>query len=166
MKRMPVVSNTSPISNLALIERLDLLREQFGKILIPEAVARELKALSNPRAKAAVEAALSQGWLEVRTAGSIPLIRLLDVNLHEGESEAIALAVNVTASWTLLDEREARAAAQRMNLKITGVLGILLRAKRQGQIATLRPEMERLHKETHFFISPDLERQFLELAGE
>jgi predicted nucleic acid-binding protein len=42
MKRMPVVSNTSPISNLALIGRLDLLREQFRKILIPEAVDREL----------------------------------------------------------------------------------------------------------------------------
>jgi predicted nucleic acid-binding protein len=45
---MPAVSNTSPISNLALIGRLDLLREQFGKILIPRAVERELQALSNP----------------------------------------------------------------------------------------------------------------------
>jgi predicted nucleic acid-binding protein len=166
MKRMPVVSNTSPISNLAFIERLDLLREQFGKILIPAAVGRELKALSNPRAKTAVEAALSQGWLEVRAAESIPLIQLLEANLHVGESEAIALAVEVGASWTLLDEREARAAAQRMNLKITGVLGILLRAKQQGQIASLRPEMERLRKEAHFFISPDLERRILQLAGE
>lgn len=49
MKRMPVVSNTSPISNLALIERLDLLRDQFGTILIPEAVERELKALLSTR---------------------------------------------------------------------------------------------------------------------
>ena len=163
---MPVVSNTSPISNLAVIEKLDLLRGQFQKILIPEAVDRELKALSNPRARAAVEAALKEGWLEVRPVKSLPLTRLLSVNLHEGESEAIALAVEVNASCTLLDEREARAAAQRMNLKITGVLGVLLRAKREGTIVLLGLVMERLRKEAHFFIAPDLERKLLELAGE
>jgi len=86
---MPVVSNTSPISNLALIGRLDLLRGQFGKILIPEAVERELQALSNPQAKTAIAAALSQGWLEVQSVGAIPLIRLLEVSLHEGESKLL-----------------------------------------------------------------------------
>jgi predicted nucleic acid-binding protein len=114
----------------------------------------------------AIAAALSQGWLEVRPAGAIPLIRLLEVSLHEGESEAIALAVEVTTAWTLLDEREARSAAQRLNLQITGVLGVLLRARRQGQIPTLRSEMERLRQEAHFFIAPELERHFLRLAGE
>ena len=163
---MPVVSNTSPISNLAVIEKLDLLRTQFQKILIPEAVNRELKALSNLRARAAVETALKDGWLEVRAVGSLPLTRLLSVNLHEGESEAIALAVEINASCTLLDEREARAAAQRMNLTITGVLGVLLRAKKQGEIALLAPEVERLRKEARFFIAPELERHLLDLAGE
>jgi len=74
--------------------------------------------------------------------------------------------VEVTAAWTLLDEREARAAAQRMNLKITGVLGVLLRAKRQGEITSLRSEIERLRSEAHFFIASDLERHLLQLAGE
>lgn len=166
MKRMPAVSNTSPISNLALIGRLDLLQEQFGKILIPRAVERELKALSNSQAKAAIAAALSQGWLEVRAVGALPLSSLLQVRLHEGESEAIALAVEVSAPWTLLDEREARAAALRMNLKITGVLGVLLRARRKGQIMSLRSEMEQLRREAHFFIAPDLEQHLLQLAGE
>jgi uncharacterized protein len=129
-------------------------------------VERELQALSDPHAKATIGAALSQGWLEVRPVGSIPLIRLLEIRLHQGESEAIALAVEVTAEWTLLDEREARATAQRMNLAITGVLGVLLRAKRQGQISSLRPEMERLRREAHFFIAPELERHLLRLAGE
>jgi predicted nucleic acid-binding protein len=163
---MPVVSNTSPISNLAVIEQLDLLRGQFQKILIPEAVNRELKALSNPRAKAAIESALAEGWLEVCAVASLPLVRLLSVNLHEGESEAIALAVEVNASCILLDEREARAAAQRMNLNITGVLGVLLRAKKQGDVIILRLAMEQLRKEAHFFIAPDLEQHLLALAGE
>jgi predicted nucleic acid-binding protein len=163
---MPVISNTSPISNLALIDRLDLLRIQFQKILIPDAVSRELKALSNPRAKATVEAALTDGWIEVRSVGSIHLATLLNVTLHAGESEAIALAVETNASCTLLDEREARAAAVQMNLTITGVLGVLLRGKKHGDIARLAPEMERLRKEAHFFIAPVLERRMLDLAGE
>jgi hypothetical protein len=163
---MPVVSNTSPISNLAIIEKLDLLRVQFQKILIPEAVDRELKALSNPRARAAVESALTQGWLEVRAVGPFPLPKLLSLNLHEGESEAIALAVEVNASRVLLDEREARAAALVLNLKITGVLGVLLRAKQQGDIVILGLVIEQLRKEAHFFVAPDLERHLLESAGE
>ena len=77
-----------------------------------------------------------------------------------------ALAVEINASCTLLDEREARAAAQRMNLTITGVLGVLLRAKKQGEIALLAPEVERLRKEARFFIAPELERHLLDLAGE
>ena len=163
---MPVVSNTSPISNLAFVEKLHLLHDQLQKILIPEAVHRELKALSHPNARAAVEAAITEGWIEVRAVKSLPLTKLLSVNLHQGESEAIALAVELNASCTPLDEREARATATRMNLKITGVLGVLLRAKKHGDIAQLRPIVERLRKDAHFFIAPDLERHILELTGE
>jgi predicted nucleic acid-binding protein len=94
------------------------------------------------------------------------MVQLLSASLHEGECEAIALAVEVKAVWILLDEREVRSTAQRMQMPITGVLGVLLRAKRQGQIASLSQEMERLRKIAHFFISPELERNVLRLAGE
>jgi predicted nucleic acid-binding protein len=163
---MPVVSNTSPISNLAVIGKLDLLRTQFEKVLIPKAVERELLALSHPQAKSTIETALKEGWLEVRTAGSPALIALLKASLHEGESEAIALAVETSAPCTLLDEREARASALRMNLTITGVLGVLLRAKKRGDIPAVKPLMEQLRHEAHFYIAADLERQLLEFAGE
>src|SRR5438552_2544298 len=49
---MLVVSNTSPLSNLAILNRLDILREQFGHLLVPTAVQRELSQLSNPEALA------------------------------------------------------------------------------------------------------------------
>ena len=108
---------------------------------------------------------LRDGWLEVRPVRSPFLIRLLSVRLHRGESEAIALAVEINASCTLLDEHVARAAAVQMSLNITGVLGVLLRAKKQGDIARLGDEMERRRKDAHFFIAPDLERRMLEMAG-
>jgi predicted nucleic acid-binding protein len=61
---MPAVSNTSPLSSLAIIGRLVLLRERCGRVLIPPAVQRELAALSHATAKAR-EAALHGGWLKV-----------------------------------------------------------------------------------------------------
>jgi len=62
---MRVVSNTSPVSSLAIIGRLDLLKQRYGRVSIPSAVARELSALSHPDGKARVMAALKQGWLVV-----------------------------------------------------------------------------------------------------
>ena len=44
---MRVVSNTSPISNLAIIGRLSLLRQRYGRVAVPPEVARELRALSH-----------------------------------------------------------------------------------------------------------------------
>jgi predicted nucleic acid-binding protein len=44
---MPIVSNTSPILNLAIIDQLDLLREQFGEISISPAVLEELRITEN-----------------------------------------------------------------------------------------------------------------------
>jgi predicted nucleic acid-binding protein len=142
------------------------LREQFGTILIPEAVARELGALTFAEARAGVNAALANQWIEVRKVEQEAMVQLLSAGLHLGESEAIALACETKATWTLLDEREARATAQRMNLKITGVLGVLLRAKQQARLVSLAQEMERLRSVAHFFIAPALEKKILQLAGE
>jgi hypothetical protein len=65
-----------------------------------------------------------------------------------------------------LDERDGRSATERAGLRITGVLGILLRAKREGRIAALKPEIEALRTRARFFISNRLEDQVLRNAGE
>ena len=63
------MSNTSPISNLAIIGRLNLLRSQFVEVFIPEAVRAELEHMPNPAAKALVEGALQLSWLQVSSCG-------------------------------------------------------------------------------------------------
>ncbi len=60
---MPAVSDTSPISNLAVIDRLTLLSNEFRKVYIPPAVADELSALSHPEARLRIENAVGSGWL-------------------------------------------------------------------------------------------------------
>jgi uncharacterized protein len=66
----------------------------------------------------------------------------------------------------LLDERDGRIAAERAGLRVTGLLGVLLRARKDGQIQAVKPEVEALRTQARFFVSPQIERKILDLAGE
>lgn len=127
---MPVVSNTSPILNLAIVGQLELIRQQFKQVQIPPVVLTELKVQENRPGSEEIQAALKSGWIQVQEINSPFLVRLLQQTLDRGEAEAIALALELQADWTLLDERDGRKVAKSLGLKVTGVLGILLRANR------------------------------------
>jgi predicted nucleic acid-binding protein len=163
---MPTVSNTSPISNLAYIGRLDFLREQFSELFIPEAVQTELLNLPVASIRKVIDDAKRAGWLKTRPATNAALISLLMVELHAGEAEAIALALELRADRLLLDEREGRAMARLLGLPTTGALGVLLRAKKTGRISAIKPEIVTLRRKAGFFIAPALEAAILTEAGE
>jgi predicted nucleic acid-binding protein len=113
---MPVVSNTSPILNLAIIEKLNWLRQQFGKLQIPPAVLDELKVDEDRPGSPLIRAALVDGWLQVQPLRDTKIAQLLKQTLDVGEAEAIALALELQAEWILLDERDGRKAAKSMGL--------------------------------------------------
>lgn len=161
---MRAVSNTSPICNLAIIGRLGLLKERYGQILIPPAVQRELAALSHLPAKAAIAAALREGWIVVQKP-ALPLPALAS-SLDAGEMEAIALAASVRADVLLIDEKKGREVARQLGLVLAGVLGELLYAKIKGSIPSLRNEIYRLRKEAGFFVDARIEQFILAQAGE
>jgi predicted nucleic acid-binding protein len=163
---MRAVSNTSPLSNLAVIGRLDLLKSQFSPIWIPEFVLKELGAHPDPVARAAIQDALDNGWVRCASPAASPLLSLLFLHLHRGEAEAIALAVDLHADVVIIDEQEGREFAAQVGLHVIGVLGVLLRAKREGQIPALKPEIESLREKGKFFIAPFLEAKVLAAAGE
>jgi uncharacterized protein len=163
---MPTVSNTSPISNLASIGRLDLLRRQFGIVHVPLAVLRELHLHPDPQARDVIQAAVDEQWLvavEVVPTAALKLFRTL---VHDGEAEALALAIQISAEILLVDEREARALGTQVGLTITGVLGILLRAKRNGQVEMVATEISRLRSVAKFRVSEPLVKRILHEAGE
>jgi predicted nucleic acid-binding protein len=162
---MVVVSNTSPLSNLAIIGRLALVRDQFGSVLVPSAVQRELIQLRHNAAARLLDEAFSDGWLQI-TPLQRPVPGHLGAGLHAGEAEALALALERSADLTLLDDGDARRRATEAGLRISGILGILLRAKRNGQVASLREETQRLRKEARFFVARPLERELIAAAGE
>lgn len=126
---MRAVSNTSPISSLAIIGRLELLKSQFSEVWISAAVSQELNAHPDPLALAAIRAAISQAWIKASPMPTSSLADALSLHLHRGEAETIALAVDSKTQIVIIDEQEGRQLAVAMGLQATGVLGILLRAK-------------------------------------
>jgi hypothetical protein len=163
---MLAVSNTSPISNLASIGRLELLKSQFSELSIPLGVAEELAAHPDPVARAMIQNAIQAQCIQIHAPQDSGLLRLLLLQLHRGEAEAIALATDLNADFVLIDEQEGRQLASRTGLAVTGVLGVLLRAKRAGEIPSVKPEMDLLRAKANFFVSSALEKKILTAAGE
>jgi hypothetical protein len=163
---MRVVSNTSPISNLAIIGRLELLRERYGRIVIPPAVQEELSALSHPEGKARVTAAINDGWLVVESLPDEARQLEFSVQADSGETEAIQLAHHTKADKILLDDSLARAAARESGLGVAGLLGELVFAKQNGRISSVREEIHALRTRARFFVSAAVEATILAAVGE
>lgn len=87
---MIVVSDTSPISNLAAIGQLELLQQLYGSVIISSAVYQEL--LNSDNRDPAVLALQTVNWIEIRSVTNITLLQTLQNNLDIGEAEAISLA--------------------------------------------------------------------------
>jgi len=86
-------------------------------------------------------------------------------SLDAGERDAIALALATQASKILLDERDALAVAARLHLTVTGSVGILLAATRQGIIRMVKPYLDEIIAQGRF-ISPALYEQIIQQANE
>lgn len=161
---MIVVSDTSPINNLAAINHLYLLHQLYGTVLIPEAVYRELTNPSFPVAGS--DEVKTFDWIQTRTVGDLNLVQALSDDLDAGEAEAIALAIEMQAEQVLIDERRGRLIADRLNLRYTGILGILVEAKSQGLIAEFKPLLDALINEAGFWVAESLYNSVLQLVDE
>lgn len=126
---MIVVADTSPINYLLLIGHINLLNQLYTRTLIPPAVLEELK---HPAAPKRVQDWVlnAPSWLEVLN----PRIGLLLPQLDEGESQAIALAIELHAEVLLIDDQAGRQEAIRRGLKIAGTLSVLDEADQAGLI--------------------------------
>jgi predicted nucleic acid-binding protein len=165
---MPIaVSNSSPLIHLAAIGSLWLVREFFDEIRIPPAVWREVVEEGRGRPGAAeVALAAQQGWLRVVPLHDEALAKALRHTLDDGEAETLALAVQEKPDWVLLDELEARRAAEVHGLAKTGVIGLLMRAKQQGKVVCLKDLLDRLRTDAGFWIADQLYQAALAAAGE
>jgi uncharacterized protein len=158
-----VVSNTSPITNLAAVNQLNLLQQLYGKIIIPGAVYLELTGTGIVPGTIEVQ---TLNWIETRPVTNLNQVTALQQELDAGEAEAIGLALELNADRLLIDERRGRLIASRFGIKFVGILGILVIAKQQGLLQAIKPVLDELMSTMKFRISEALYRQILQDVGE
>ena len=140
------------------------MQQLFGTILIPVAVYEEL--LDERAGETVITAVQAATWIEIQPIQNQKLVIELRNRVNVGEAEAIALAIEVEATRLLIDERLGRQAATDLGLRITGVLGILLAAKRQELITAVKPVLDDLVTQAGFRISSQLYVNVSNVAGE
>jgi uncharacterized protein len=161
---MIVVCNTSPITNLAAIAQLDLLRSIYGEIIIPQAVYDQLTNL--PYSVPGGTEVQTSDWIKVRPVLEQSKVRVFRRDVDFGEAEAIALSLELAADRLLIDDAAGRAIALREGLQMTGVLGILLIARKRGLIDSVRLLLDDLINQAGFWVSDELYRWVLSQAKE
>ncbi|WP_048151838.1 DUF3368 domain-containing protein [Palaeococcus ferrophilus] len=149
---MKVVSNTSPLIGLSNIDRLELLKDVFGEIFIPPAVAKEF---GEPL----------PDWIHLKEPKDRPLVKTLMKLLGAGEAEAIALAIEMRADFLILDDLKARKISRDIGIRIIGTGGVILLAKKRKAIGSVKPLLEELSGKG-FRLSDGVIRTILEAAGE
>ena len=139
---MIVVSDTTPLSELAKVGRLALLKDVFGRVIIPREVYNEATTGTHP----AVTAVQSAEWIEVHSVRDTSKVLHLGINtgIDLGECAAIVLAEELEANRLLIDDLAARREAQARGLPVIGTIGILLLAKQRSLISSVKEVLDDL----------------------
>lgn len=158
---LKVVSNTTPVISLLKLDRLQILKDLYGEIYIPQEVFNEIEAGKNKE----FYSNLSKfGWIKIeKIQNESSLSYFLD--LDKGEAEAIVLATEKKADLIILDETLGRFHAKHAGLKVTGTIGILLKAKQLGYIVELKPLLLELRTKS-VWLSDNFVGEILKLANE
>lgn len=153
-----VVVNTTPLIALAGIGQLELLHSLYGEILIPEAVMNETQ--SEP----ARSLVLNAEWIRKRIILHPEKKTMYRARLHPGEVEVMILAEEEDADLVIMDDNTAKKTAKYLGFNVTGTLGVLVKAKKEGLIAEVAPFLKKL-TEDGFFVDEKTADIALKAAG-
>ena len=160
--RRDLVINTSPVLALVAAGHLGVLRELFTRVIVPYEVVREIEA--GGLTQFAREEFRAASWLDKRSA-DVSLSPLLQSTLDPGEAAVVALATAEKVTTVAIDETVGRRVARLHGLTVTGSLGVLIRAKRQGARIEIRSAIEKM-RQHGIWLSAALEAECLRIAGE
>jgi predicted nucleic acid-binding protein len=131
---MQIILNSSPLIFLSKLNYLNQFVESPDDFYIPQSVADEIKAKSDPSSQT-VQVLINSGNLQIRASKLITLVNSLNQRLGKGESEAIALAIELNTDYVLLDDSTARREARRLGLNIKGTLAVIKKLSKEGKIS-------------------------------
>lgn len=156
-----IVSNTTPIISLLKIGKLHILKDLYGEIFIAQEVFNELNA---GKTKEYYTDISKIEWIKIKEIKNKKSLSYF-LDLDKGEAETIILATEIEADLTILDETLGRYHAKHAGLKLTGTLGVLLKAKNSGYIEEIKPLLSDL-KNKGIWLSDNLINEVLKLAKE
>jgi predicted nucleic acid-binding protein len=148
MTRDIIVADASCLIVLQNIGELSLLQKLFDEITITEEVRNEF-GLPLPE------------WIKIPTVANSGEKHLLSVLLDKGEASSIALALEITDSILIIDEKKGRRIARELGLITIGTLGVILKAKEKGLIESTTGLIKQLES-TGFYLSQSLKEKLLE----
>ena len=155
-----VICNTSPLQYLFQVDLLDVLRERFHQVLVPDAVEAELAA--GRRRNVPLPRLEDLKWVTIMSTQRIPSPA---GGLGKGERAVLAFGMHRPQAVLLLDDLRARRFAKRHRMETTGTLGMILVAKERGMIPSVAAKLDRLER-CGFRLSDRTRQATLELAGE
>lgn len=158
---MLIISDTSPLTNLIRIKELDLLKLLYTEVVIPEKVQDELLNYENQK-----DEIDKRDWIIVKKVSNSEEVKKLEAELDTGEAEAIVLAKELEADLIIIDERKGRKIAEENGLKIIGLLGVLIQAKRMGYVKELKSLLNELIDNVGFRVSQELYNRILKEVNE
>ncbi len=147
-----VIADASCLIVLANIERLELLHAVYGRLFTTPEVAAEFGEDLPP-------------WIELARVKDGGKQQVLQLQIDKGEASAIALAMEMPKSLLILDDLKARHIATRLGLRHTGTLGVVVKAKLNGHIGSIKPVLAAMQA-ANFRISREVEAAAFRLAGE
>jgi predicted nucleic acid-binding protein len=161
---MIVVADTSVILNLCRVQHEHLLPQLFKRVLIPMEVADEFSRLTKIQKR--FFGLVLPSWIEISPEPQTFPQEVVQAQLDIGESAAIALCLNLKADVLLIDEMIGREVAAKLGVRTVGIMGILVDARNQKLISSVKVLLDRMENEAGFWISSDLRLHVLQLAGE
>lgn len=138
-----VIVNTTLIISLSIVGLLELLKDMYGEVIVPSAVHREV--LAGGKHGIGVREYLNATWIQQKEIKDRTM-RKHYFDLDDGEAEVLVLAEELEADLVIIDEYFGRKYAEILGFKLAGTLGVLLKAKEQGKIKTVKPLIEKLQQ--------------------
>ena len=163
MPESSIVINTGPIIALiAATGDLSLLSKLYSRVIVPREVCEEV--LANGRTMFGATEFASADGIERRTE-PVEIGSLLSQLLDRGEASVVQLAINDGIETVCIDEHVGRRVARLNGLRVTGSLGVLIRAKREGHSLVMSDAVSRM-REAGIFLSDRVIEAALHEAGE
>lgn len=147
-----IISDTSCFIILTNVGEIELLQKVYGQIITTPEIAAEF---GEPLPE----------WVEIAEVKDKYRQTILELQIDKGESSAIALALETPDSVVILDDYKARKIAERLGVTLTGTIGVIIKAKLNGTIPSVKPILEKI-KQTDFRLSREIETQALKEADE